>query len=55
MPVLLIALLLIARAAYGAAGFLAAFWASVYQPSSLSLIQALAGRNSLFLYVLYTE
>jgi len=41
-PVQLIALPLIAQAGYGAAGCLAAYWAGVSQPSSLSLNQAVA-------------
>jgi len=41
------ALLLIAQAAYGAAGCMAACWADVSQPSSLSLNQAVAAQTAL--------
>jgi len=44
--VLLISLLLIAQAAYVAAGCMPACWADVSQPSSLSLNQAVAAQRA---------
>ena len=43
---LLIALLLIAQASYGAASCLAACWAGVSQPSSLSLNKAVSAQRA---------